>query len=292
MVDDAELRKAITAVYHDTEDKDSLTMRMVKDAVQAKLRLEPSFIANKKALFKEVVEELFASNGELNNEPAKVLSEKPQNSANEHDSREAEPDDAVSESDKDSDVNQTLKKTNIKAAKPKPNRKEKPEKRDSGKQVKISDKDQKKIENLKKYIKECGERVPAKELAGMKGKEIISNLSGILVELGITDRPTLEKCRAVKQKRDFEKERQDLDLGNIITDSRKTRATRSAATTKPGDSDDDTEALRHARLKKLREEKSQQMKRLRNEDEASDQEGEDARRPTKRIAVVSDGDSD
>ncbi|KAI8911356.1 hypothetical protein DFJ77DRAFT_95219 [Powellomyces hirtus] len=85
--------------------------------------------------------------------------------------------------------------------------------------VKISEKDEAAIEGLKKYVKLCGvTKRWAKEFEGLSGKARIHHLKQILASLGIRDRPTIEKCKKIKAKREFQAEVQDLDLSNIMSD--------------------------------------------------------------------------
>ncbi|KAI9137655.1 hypothetical protein BKA69DRAFT_1096730 [Paraphysoderma sedebokerense] len=89
--------------------------------------------------------------------------------------------------------------------------------------LKISDKDEEKIKNLKKYINACGVRkIWSKELAGLtSGKQIIEKLSSILRELGIDGRPSLEKAKKIREKRELEAEVQSVDLNNVIASKRR-----------------------------------------------------------------------
>ncbi|KAI9506800.1 hypothetical protein BX070DRAFT_10170 [Coemansia spiralis] len=73
------------------------------------------------------------------------------------------------------------------------------------------------IANLKSYINKCGLRkIWAKELAGMSGAEQIRHLKQILDDLGMEGRPTLEKCKKIKDKRDLQAELDAMDQDNII----------------------------------------------------------------------------
>ncbi|CAG8607801.1 43464_t:CDS:2, partial [Gigaspora margarita] len=88
------------------------------------------------------------------------------------------------------------------------------------------------IKELKAFIFKCGVRkVWSRELAGCDSiSSQISKLNKILRDLGIKGRPTLEKCKKVRQRRELEAELNSMDVGNIISDDikegRKARASR------------------------------------------------------------------
>ncbi|KAJ2204523.1 hypothetical protein IW145_003381 [Coemansia sp. RSA 521] len=74
------------------------------------------------------------------------------------------------------------------------------------------------ITNLKSYIAKCGLRkVWAKELTGMNSAQQIRHLKAILDGLGMTGRPTLEKCKKIKAKRDLQAELEEMHVDNIIS---------------------------------------------------------------------------
>ncbi|KAJ2805966.1 hypothetical protein H4R20_001879 [Coemansia guatemalensis] len=73
------------------------------------------------------------------------------------------------------------------------------------------------IANLKSYISKCGLRKTwSKELAGMNGAQQVRHLKKILQDLGMEGRPTLEKCKQIKAKRDLQAELDAMDQDNII----------------------------------------------------------------------------
>jgi len=76
------------------------------------------------------------------------------------------------------------------------------------------------VDRLKNYITKCGVRkIWKKELDGLSEKEQIQKLQSILKELGMEGRPTLEKCKKIKERREFEKEVEELH-NNTILDKR------------------------------------------------------------------------
>ncbi|RKO93950.1 hypothetical protein BDK51DRAFT_28761 [Blyttiomyces helicus] len=90
--------------------------------------------------------------------------------------------------------------------------------------IPISEAHRKKIESLQVYIRACGVRkVWSKEFAGMSGLQRIQRCKEILVELGVDARPTLEKCKKIKLKREFQEEvgRQEIkDKGRRRADGK------------------------------------------------------------------------
>ncbi|KAI8588503.1 hypothetical protein BDZ88DRAFT_421237 [Geranomyces variabilis] len=90
------------------------------------------------------------------------------------------------------------------------------------KSVKISEKDQASITKLKKYIKLCGvnKRVD-KEMEDLSGKDRIQYLRQMLVDLGVKDNPTIEKCKKVQAKRALQAEVQELDTSLIVSGKRR-----------------------------------------------------------------------
>lgn len=76
------------------------------------------------------------------------------------------------------------------------------------------------IVRLKTYIFRCGvRRIWKRELENMSDRQIIQHLGDILKELGIVGRPTLEKCKAIKERREFEEELKAVQ-GNAILSKR------------------------------------------------------------------------
>ncbi|PIA18118.1 hypothetical protein COEREDRAFT_80051 [Coemansia reversa NRRL 1564] len=75
------------------------------------------------------------------------------------------------------------------------------------------------IANLKSYINKCGLRKTwSKELGGMNGTQQVRHLKKMLLDLGMEGRPTLEKCKQIKAKRDLQAELDAMDQDNIIGD--------------------------------------------------------------------------
>ncbi|KAJ3152971.1 HIRA-interacting protein 3 [Geranomyces michiganensis] len=90
------------------------------------------------------------------------------------------------------------------------------------KSIKVSEKDQATITKLKKYIKLCGvNKRLDKEMVDMSGKESIQHLKQMLVDLGVKDNPTIEKCKKVQAKRALQAEVQELDPSMIISGKRR-----------------------------------------------------------------------
>lgn len=81
--------------------------------------------------------------------------------------------------------------------------------------------DNKKIKALKKYIITAGVKVKSYQefWAGCKNNnERIDRLKELLEKNGVSGRPTLEKCKQAKIKREKMKEISELDTSNIISE--------------------------------------------------------------------------
>lgn len=74
------------------------------------------------------------------------------------------------------------------------------------------------IERLKTFIVKCGmRRIWKRELDGLDERQQVARLEEILhKELGMEGRPTLEKCKAIKERREFEEELKALDPQNVL----------------------------------------------------------------------------
>ncbi|CAB3368270.1 Hypothetical predicted protein [Cloeon dipterum] len=109
-------------------------------------------------------------------------------------------------------------------------------KKESGKTSKLMSNQDKKIEKLKRYLKEAGINfVPYKKISEQcngNGKKIAEKLLSLLHEKGLKGTPSIEKCRKLKKKLELKKDRESLDLGNIIQDGA-TCIRRSQVTAKP-----------------------------------------------------------
>lgn len=60
-----------------------------------------------------------------------------------------------------------------------------------------------------------------KELDGLNENQCIAKIQGILRELGIEGKPSLEQCKAIKERREFEAELREIDTSNIIEGKRR-----------------------------------------------------------------------
>lgn len=73
------------------------------------------------------------------------------------------------------------------------------------------------VVRLKGYIAKCGvRRIWKRELDGLTPREALAKLSDTLRSLGVEGRPTLEKCKAVKRRREFEEEMSAIDTTNVL----------------------------------------------------------------------------
>ncbi|KAG8898668.1 hypothetical protein FRB99_007235 [Tulasnella sp. 403] len=101
------------------------------------------------------------------------------------------------------------------------------------------DKDEEMIKRLKSFVLACGIRKKwAKELEGLNSSQQVTRLRGILADLGMTGRLSLEKAAKIKEKRDFEQEMEDvLEFDAKINGPRASRS--SSKKDKPKQSDED-----------------------------------------------------
>uniref|UniRef100_A0A8C4PYZ2 Uncharacterized protein n=1 Tax=Eptatretus burgeri TaxID=7764 RepID=A0A8C4PYZ2_EPTBU len=85
-------------------------------------------------------------------------------------------------------------------------------------QVPANDEDHPAIQRLKRYLVACGVRRRYQQLfEGCTSRRAkLNRLQHELEELGVKGKPTLEKCRQVKLKREEDAELAALDQGNII----------------------------------------------------------------------------
>ncbi|KAM4829932.1 HIRA-interacting protein 3 isoform 2-T2 [Thomomys bottae] len=81
------------------------------------------------------------------------------------------------------------------------------------------------VTRLKRYIRACGAHRNYKKLLGScrSHKERLNVLRAELEALGMKGNPSLEKCRALKEKREEEAEVASLDMANIISGSGRPR---------------------------------------------------------------------
>jgi len=62
-----------------------------------------------------------------------------------------------------------------------------------------------------------------KELEGLNENQSVAKIQGILRELGIEGKPSLDQCKAIKARREFEAELREIDTSNIIEGKRTRR---------------------------------------------------------------------
>jgi hypothetical protein len=81
------------------------------------------------------------------------------------------------------------------------------------KATKASQKADDALAKLKSYVFKCGVRKNwKKELEGLSEKQSITKVRQILDDLGMEGRPSLEKCKKIKDKREYEEEMRSLGL--------------------------------------------------------------------------------
>ena len=89
-----------------------------------------------------------------------------------------------------------------------------------------SDKKQAHLDRLKSYVFKCGVRkVWKKELDGLSTTQSIAKVTRCLEGLGMQGRPTLQKCKEIRERREYEKEMEVIDESNIVSSRLRTKET-------------------------------------------------------------------
>lgn len=82
---------------------------------------------------------------------------------------------------------------------------------------KVSEKKEEELTRLKSFVFKCGVRkVWKKELEGLSTPASIAKVKQILEELGIEGRPSLEKCKRIKESREYAEEMKIIDKDKIL----------------------------------------------------------------------------
>lgn len=120
----------------------------------------------------------------------------------------------------------TTEEISSKTASPK-----KPAKKRTVKSSKGTKKEEDPLKRWKNYVFRCGVRKQwKKELEGMKTTAAAQrHIEGILRDLGMQGRPTLEKCKQIKDRREFEQELAAVDTSNIVRGRLRSRQNDNAA---------------------------------------------------------------
>ncbi|XP_067210166.1 uncharacterized protein DDB_G0286299 isoform X2 [Linepithema humile] len=89
-------------------------------------------------------------------------------------------------------------------------------------------KDNKQIQRLKRYLSIAGVRIKYNALTDCKNNASrIRHLKELLEKNGVNGRPTLEKCKRAREENERMREASELDVSNIISEGRVTRARRN-----------------------------------------------------------------
>ncbi|KAJ2474807.1 hypothetical protein IWW56_005707 [Coemansia sp. RSA 2131] len=213
-------------------DLDTLTDRMVRRSAEENMGLESKAldIAPYKQLVKDTVAEVLAAlpkEQESGNSGAAESEEDESAGEGEDDGKDEESSDKggseEEENGKDGSDNEEDEFSDVMDKEPP--KSSRPKKREftstspqTTKRAKTTSGNETTITNLKSYITKCGLRkVWAKELKNMNGAQQIRHLKTILDGLGMTGRPTLEKCKKIKAKRDLQAELEEMHVDNIIS---------------------------------------------------------------------------
>ncbi|KAJ2254790.1 hypothetical protein GGI13_001963 [Coemansia sp. RSA 455] len=201
--------KEVCAQLVSEGDLDELTDRSVRRSAEKIMGLDENILEEK--VYKKVAKETVAE------AIARITSKKDDSSAAQSDDEEDVKDADESEaSELDDDVPAAIpaaQKKRALATSKSPQTAKRVKKDDSA--GKLSKSSETTITNLKQYITKCGLRkVWAKELAGLSGAQQIQHLKDMLSELGMEGRPTLEKCKKLKAKRDLLAELEEIGGGD------------------------------------------------------------------------------
>ncbi|KAJ2750220.1 hypothetical protein GGI19_005235 [Coemansia pectinata] len=201
--------KEVCAQLVSEGDLDELTDRSVRRSAEQILGLDENTLEEK--VYKKVAKETVAE------AIARIKSKQDESSAAQSDEEDVKDADESEVSELDDDdvpvpTSAAQKKRTLATSKS-PQTAKRAKKDDSG--GKLSKSSETTITNLKQYITKCGLRkVWAKELAGLSGAQQIQHLKDILSELGMEGRPTLEKCKKIKAKRDLLAELEEIGGGD------------------------------------------------------------------------------
>lgn len=121
-------------------------------------------------------------------------------------------------------------------------------KRRSNRLINIEKKSNKQIQKLKKYLNLAGIKVKQNALADCRSNAAqVKYLKELLEKNGISGRPSLKKCKQAKEKNEKIKEVSELDVSNIISEGRITRARRNVDNNRKAISLDTSPRHREAR---------------------------------------------
>jgi len=83
--------------------------------------------------------------------------------------------------------------------------------------TKTSQKEEEELARLKSFVFKCGVRkIWKKELEGLSTPASIAKVKQILEELGLEGRPSLEKCKRIKESREYAEEMKIIDKDKIL----------------------------------------------------------------------------
>ncbi|KAJ1864522.1 hypothetical protein LPJ78_003329 [Coemansia sp. RSA 989] len=243
MVDIDKLKETCKQIVQEG-DLDTLTNKVVRRSAEQKLGLDEKELDQKpyKDLVKTTVEQVLK---ELENktqneveEDDRMNTEEPEANA---DDKESDVESAADDGSESHDSDDEEEFSNDIGEEPATNKKKKRSSEESpqkapkrSKTANVSKASDTTIANLKSYIGKCGVRkVWSKELAEMNTAQQVQHLKSMLADLGMVGRPTLEKCKKIKAKRDLQAELDAINAENIIGEneptSRSARSRRSAA---------------------------------------------------------------
>ncbi|ORX54608.1 hypothetical protein DM01DRAFT_1335744 [Hesseltinella vesiculosa] len=164
-------------------------------------------------------------------------------SPNENDTSDDDDNKSSDDSDLESEAPPKKKKKETSSAK-----KTSASKKTSAEPIKVTGKSEETIKRLKSYISKCGvvKRWNVELADCRSAKAQIDKLKSILEDLGVEGRPTLEKCKAVKDARELRSELDSLSTENIISGGRRSRRAQTSTQPRPApvftsDKDEDSD---------------------------------------------------
>ncbi|KAJ2324304.1 hypothetical protein GGI00_005368 [Coemansia sp. RSA 2681] len=229
-VDIDELKKVCSRIVREG-DLDELTDRSVRRSAEKLLSLDENTLEEKvyKQTVKETVAKIIAginnghddsSDGHSDDEDeAKDVESPAAEAAADEDNEQSGNESESSDFDEPAVAAPTVQRKRAPATNKSPQAAKRAKKDESG--GKVSKASETTITNLKQYITKCGLRkVWSKELAGLSGAQQIQHLKDVLNELGMEGRPTLEKCKKIKAKRDLLAELEEIGGGGEAADAK------------------------------------------------------------------------
>lgn len=191
-----------------------LTARMIRSKAADVLEIDETELEapELKSLLNEIIEE------HLNLKTGRESERDTEAEGNEHSSDEGEdsstnPVDEIEDQLDDDELPLPIPQAKLPKRLPKAKKSKEAPVKNKKKVTKASQKADDALAKLKTYVFKCGVRKNwKKELEGLSEKQSIARVRQILEDLGMDGRPSLEKCKKIKDKREYEEEMRSLGL--------------------------------------------------------------------------------